>query len=268
MSRKKKSFKDNFYTNIAPVITGVGASIVILGALFKIQHYPGASILLIVGMTIEAVLFSMFAFAPVHEDPDWSLVYPQLAHDYVAEEAPGEKGSVVNKVNDMLEKAKIDQQLVEKLGRGMNNLTETVGKIGDISNATVATQEYAKNVKAASGQLSEINKAYGTTVSAMNEMSGAANDAKAYHTQVQAITKNLGALNAVYDSELKDVNNHLKAMNSFYGSISKAMESMTAASAESQTFRTEMGKLSQNLTSLNNVYGSMLTAMRGTTAAK
>jgi gliding motility-associated protein GldL len=265
---RKKTFRDQFYNNIAPIITGVGASVVILGALFKIMHYPGAGPMLVAGMGVEAVIFLLFAFAPIHEDPDWALVYPQLAHDYVAEEAPGEKSSVVNKVNDMLEKAKIDQQLVEKLGRGMNNLTDSVSKIGDISNATVATQEYAKNVKAAAGQLSEINKAYGTTVSAMNEMSGAANDAKAYHTQVQAITKNLGALNAVYDSELKDVNNHLKAMNSFYGSISKAMESMTAASAESQTFRTEMGKLSQNLTSLNNVYGSMLTAMRGTTAAK
>jgi gliding motility-associated protein GldL len=267
MSRKKQSFRENFYTNIAPIITGVGASIVILGALFKIEHYTGASEMLIVGMGTEAVIFLMFAFAPVPHDPDWSLVYPQLADDYDANALENSKEGTVSKLNDMMEKAKIDQQLVEKLGRGMSNLSDSVGKMGELSNASVATAEYAKNVKTASTQLVEMNKSYDSTISSMKEMAGASNDAKAYHSQVQGITKNLGALNAVYESELKDASSHLKSLNSFYGSVAKAMENIAAAGNESQQFRSEMGKLTQNLTSLNNVYGSMLTAMRGGASA-
>jgi gliding motility-associated protein GldL len=263
MSRKKLSFKDNFYINVAPIITGVGASIVILGALFKIQHYTGASEMLIVGMSVEAVIFLMFAFAPIPHEPDWSLVYPQLADDYDPIAIESGKEGPVSKLNDMMDKAKIDQQLVEKLGRGMSNLSDSVSKMGELSNASVATAEYAKNVKSASSQLVEMNKSYDSTISSMKEMAGASNDAKAYHSQVIGITKNLGALNAVYESELKDASSHLKSLNSFYGSVAKAMENISAAGNESAQFRTEMSKLTQNLTSLNNVYGSMLTAMRG-----
>jgi gliding motility-associated protein GldL len=263
MSSKNQSFKDRFYTNIAPVITGVGASVVILGALFKIMHWPGAAPMLIVGLGTEALLFLLFAFAPQHHDPDWTRVYPQLADDF--EETAVEdknKPGITKQLDNMLEKAKIDQTLVEKLGRGMASLSDSVGKIGELGNASVATSEYAKNVTAASKSLTEMNKSYGTTIQAMSELSSASVDAKAYHSQVQGITKNLGALNAVYELELKDANNHLKAMNKFYGNLSNAMESMADASKDTASFKTELGKLTTNLTSLNKVYGSMLTAMK------
>ena len=268
MSSKNQSFKDKFYTSFAPIITGCGASVVILGALFKIQHYPGASFMLIAGLGTEAVLFLLFAFAPQVHEPDWTRVYPQLSDDYEPEETKdGSKPGITKKLDDMLEKAKIDQTLVEKLGRGMSSLSDSVNKIGELGNASVATAEYAKNVKAASTSLGDMNKAYGTTISAMNEMSAATNDAKAYHSQVQGITKNLGALNAVYELELKDANNHLKAMNKFYSNLSGAMENMADASKDTAAFKGELSKLTTNLTSLNNVYGSMLSAMRGGAAA-
>lgn len=268
MSSKKKTFKEKFYENIAPVITGVGASVVIIGALFKIQHYPGASALLIIGLGTEAVLFFMFAFAPQVHEPDWTRVYPQLADDYDAEEQDDKnKGGVVSKMGDLLEKAKIDQSLLEKLGRGMSSLSDTATKMQELGNASVATAEYSKNIKAAAGNLGEINKAYGTTITAMGELANASVDAKNYHSQVQTITKNLGALNAVYEMELQDANNHLKAMNKFYTNLTSAMESMADASKDTSVFRDELGKLTKNLTSLNNVYGSMLSAMRSSTAA-
>lgn len=265
MSSKKPSFKENFYYNIAPVITGVGASIVILGALFKIMHWNGAGPMLIVGLGTEALLFLLFAFAPQHKDPEWVRVYPQLADDFYEESETGSaKGSgITKKLDDMLDEAKVDQTLIEKLGRGMNNLSDSVSKISDISNAAVATSDYAKNVKAASSSLAEINKSYGATVQAMSELSSASADAKNYHVQVQVITKNLASLNAVYELELQDANNHLKSMNKFYGNLSNAMESMVDASKDAQQFKTEVSKLTGNLNSLNSVYGNMLTAMKG-----
>ena len=78
-----KSFKENFYGNIMPKIYGLGAAVVIVGALFKIMHWPFASLMLIIGLSVEAIIFLFSAFEPLHEDPKWELVYPELAlgHD-------------------------------------------------------------------------------------------------------------------------------------------------------------------------------------------
>jgi gliding motility-associated protein GldL len=265
---KNGGFLDTFYAKIAPIITGLGASIVIVGALFKIQHWPGAGPMLTVGLGTEAALFFMFAFAPNHPEPDWSKVYPQLAEDYddYDDEESGELATQENttkRLDDMMSNAGIDQDVINRLGQGLNSLSDNVKKIGDIGDATVATTEYTNNVKNASSSLAKMGESYKTTADAMKGMATAATDAKEYHTQVQNITKNLGSLNAVYEMELQDANNHLKAMNKFYSNQSAAMENMADASKDTETFKKELEKLSGNLTQLNTVYGNMLTAMKG-----
>jgi gliding motility-associated protein GldL len=259
--------REKFYLNIAPVITGVGASVVILGALFKIMHWPGAGIMLIVGLGTEAILFFLFAFAPPVADPDWTIVYPELAEvehgkGFVKESDKPNAKNLTAKLGDMMEGAGINQDAISKLSSGFKNLTETVHGLSDLSNAAAASNEYAGNVKAASKSILEMNKSYATTVEAMSAMASASTDAKEYHSQIQSITKNLGALNAVYEMELQDANNHLKAMNKFYGNLSSAMEAMADASKDTQQFKQELGKLTTNLTSLNSVYGNMLSAMK------
>ena len=265
---KKGNFREWFYEKIAPVITGLGASVVIIGALFKIEHFPGASELLIIGLGTEAVLFAMFAFAPVHKDPDWTRVYPQLADDFADEEEPESKLGLVDKVGSMLEKAKIDQALVEKLGRGMSNLADTANKVTDLTQASVATKEYATNVKAASTAMAELNKSYASTIGSMSAMASTAADAQKYHGEVQKATKNLTSLNAVYELELQDGKKHIEAMNKFYSNLAGALTSMTDAGKEAGAFKTQMSTLTGNLTSLNNVYGNMLAAMKGTPVVK
>lgn len=261
------SGKDKFYTKIAPVITGVGAAVVILGALFKIMHWPGAAPMLIVGLGTEAVLFLLFAFAPPVTEPDWSIVYPELGdvHSHVSHKKDDKKDGkgLVKKMDDMLAEANITPDTLSKLGTGFSALSQSVSQMGSVANAAVASEEYATNVKAATVSIQELNKSYSATVTAMSSMADASSDAKEYHNQVQSITKNLGALNAVYEMELQDVNVHLKSMNKFYGSLSTAMENMTEATKDTQTFKGELSKLSGNLSSLNTVYGNMLSAMKG-----
>lgn len=268
MSAKKGGFQEKFYGKIAPIITGLGAAVVILGALFKIMHWNGAGPMLIVGLGTEAVLFAMFAFAPQVHDPAWERVYPELDDEVWAKMSktgakPAPTGNGAATLDQMLANAKIDQGMIDRLGKGFSGLADSVTKMGDITNASVATKEYAANVSNASKSLSEMNKSYAATVAAMGEMSNAANDAKQYHAQVQAITKNLGALNAVYEMELQDANNHLKAMNKFYNNLSNAMANMADASKDTEQFKGELAKLTTNLNTLNKVYGNMLTAMKG-----
>ena len=265
MSTNNGGFQQYFFDKVMPLVYGLGASVVIVGAMFKIMHWPGANEMLIVGLSVEALIFAFSAFQPTHKDPDWTRVYPQLADDYYGA-GDGEVATgtgITKKLDEMLADANIDQQVINKLGLGLNNLSESVTSMGSLSNAAIATNEYAENVKAASKSINEVNKSYAKTVEAVGEMANATSDAREYHAQVQNITKNLGALNAVYEMELQDANNHLRAMNKFYSNLSTAMENMSEASKDTQQFKDELGKLSKNLTALNNVYGNMLTAMRG-----
>jgi gliding motility-associated protein GldL len=271
MSSKKGGFADLLFTTIMPKVYGIGAAIVIFGAMFKILHLPGASAMLGIGLTTEAIIFFISAFEPPHKELDWTKVYPELSEDYSGPTAKprikgadtGQGESASQKLDHMLEKAKIGPDLIDSLGKGMQNLATNVKSMSGVSTAAVGTGEYAKNLKTASSSLTNMNKSYSEAMSAMSEMASASKDTKEYHDQVKGVTKNLGALNAVYEMELQDANSHVKAMQRFYANVSTVMESMEKAGKESESFSGELKKLTGNLTSLNTVYGSMLTAMRG-----
>ena len=111
-----------------------------------------------------------------------------------------------------LEKAKIGPELLESLGKGLNNLADSAKKMGNLSDAALATNDYAKNVQSASKSLSEMNKSYDVAIKAVSSMADASKDAGEYHSQVQKVTKNLAALNSVYEMELKDADSHVKNM--------------------------------------------------------
>ncbi len=199
---------DFVFSRVMPFVYGIGAAIVIVGAMFKLMHWEGANAMLIIGLTTEAIIFFLSAFQPPHLEPDWTKVYPELAEDYKGDSmprrnAPQQGNGLTGKLDDMLANAKVGPELINSLGAGLRNLADTTHKMNTMADATVATSEYAKNVKLASTSLVEMNTSYAHTVNAMSEMASASQDAKAYHAQVQHITKNLGALNAVYEMELR-----------------------------------------------------------------
>jgi gliding motility-associated protein GldL len=262
---KGRSF---LYDVLMPKIYGIGAAVVIIGALFKIQHWPLANEFLIIGLSTEAIIFALSAFQPQPHDPDWAKVYPQLADDFAGEAlvpASATTGGtgITRKLDDMMRDADITPETLNSLGMGLNKLSQTAANMTDLTHATVATDEYAIRIKEATGSLDKMNVAYATTADALAQMAGSTVDAKEYHNQIQSMTRNLGALNAVYEMELQDANNHLKAMNKFYGNLSLAMENLTDASKDTEQFKQEVSQLTHNLHSLNTVYGNMLTAMRG-----
>ena len=269
MSKKKGGFTELLYKTIMPKVYGIGAAVVIIGALFKILHMPGADEMLMIGLGTEAVIFFLSAFEPPHQDVDWSKVYPELAEEY---EAPSVSPRISNKqggasltqqLDVSLEKAKIGPELLESLGKGLNNLAESAKKMNNLSDAAVATNDYAKNVQSASKSLSEMNKSYDIAIKAVSSMADASKDAGEYHSQVQKVTKNLAALNSVYEMELKDADSHVKNMNKFYESLTGAMTGLSKVGDNTAKFTSELGKLTDNITALNRVYGSMLTAMKG-----
>jgi gliding motility-associated protein GldL len=259
------------YKTIMPKVYGVGGAVVIIGALFKIIHLPGADFMLIAGLGTEAAIFFLSAFEPAHAELDWSKVYPELAEDFEGgapvptriSNKPAAGESPLLKIDEMLKTAKVDQNLLDNLGKGLNNLATSAKEMGSLSSAAVATNEYAKNVQTAATSLVEMNKSYGVAMKAVSDMAGASKDTGEYHKQMQAVTKNLQALNSVYEMELKDADSHVKNMNKFYESLTGAMQGLTKVGDNTAKFTGELTKLTDNLTSLNKVYGSMLTAMKG-----
>jgi gliding motility-associated protein GldL len=260
-----------FYSKVMPKIYGIGAAVVILGAMFKILDWPGATLMIGVGLTTEAIIFFLSAFEPGAKEVDWAKVYPEL--DEEADETPRPAAArrtvqvsgdpIAQQLDNMFQQANIGPELIESLGKGMNNLATSAQKMGTLSDAAVATTEYATNVKAASQSLASMNDSYAQTATALVAMSSAAQDSQAYQAQIQAVTKNLSALNAVYELELQDSTEQKKARSDFYKNMSTAMSSFTEVGNETQAFREEMVKLNQNVSALSKIYGGMLSAIRG-----
>src|SRR5690606_7418677 len=148
MSKKGGNF---LFDVLMPKIYGIGAAIVIVGALFKIQHWEGAGMMLTVGLLTEAAIFFLSAFQPQPHDPDWARVYPQLADDYQGDGAgvATTGGSLTKKLDDMLKDANVSQDSISSLGQGLNRLSATTAQMADLSGATLATDESTTNVKSA-----------------------------------------------------------------------------------------------------------------------
>jgi hypothetical protein len=193
-----------------------GAAIVILGALFKIMHWKGASEMLIVGMGTEAAIFFLSAFEPVHMELDWTLVYPELKGSGADSSSKTKSKSVTEQLDDMLGKSKVGTELIDSLGKGMTNLSDTVGKMAKLGDASVATTEFSTNVKTAAGsvsafnnitveaggKISEMTKAYGGVANSIATLNAAAADAEVYKNELSKLTGNLKNLNSIYGGML------------------------------------------------------------------
>lgn len=201
---------------------GFGAAIVIVGALFKIQHWEGAGVMLTVGLLTEAVIFFFSAFEPPHEEVDWSLVYPELAgmHEPGADRKKPKAASgdpVAQYLDKLMADAKVGPELIQSLGTGLKSLGENTAKMATLSNAAVATEEYSKNVAAASKTVSTLTASYEKVASTMNGMSvahqellnnlnGTVEDTKRYKDEVSKLAKNLSSLNTIYGNMLTAMN--------------------------------------------------------------
>ena len=240
-----------------------GAAVVILGALFKINHFPYAKEMLIVGMGTEVLIFLLSGFEPqsdVHAEYEWERVYPELAEGGPIPVKGGKP--LTQQLDKMLSDAKVGPDLINSLGKGFTSLGESVSKLNDLTDATVAANDFSKNTKNASSQINTFAQAAATATTAVNAIGAGAEHTKVYHEQVQGMVKNLSQLNAIYELELQDSNNHLKAMNKFFGNLNAAASALSETATDAVKYKDNLVQLNKNLTSLNSVYGNMLSAMK------
>lgn len=274
-------------------VYGWGAAVVLAGALFKIQHWPGASVMLTLGMGTEILIFFMSAFEPLHEEFDWSLVYPQLAgiedmdDEMVSQHGSGSSSSALEKFDALLEEGELSPQLFQNLGAGLTKLTDTASKLSDLSDASAVTNEYVENVKGATASMTgfastynesvveltasnntvktagnELANSYSRLTESLNKENETAIDGnKSYGEQLDNMNKNLQALNAVYEMQISDSNEHLESSKKIYSGINEMMENLSGSVEDTKKYQKEVAQLGNNLQALNTVYGNMLTAM-------
>jgi gliding motility-associated protein GldL len=254
---------------------GFGAAIVIVGALFKIQHWNfffpfQAGVLLTVGLLTESIIFIFSAFEPIHEDPNWELVYPELAlghaddldHATLPSSSRASKGSgITDQFDKMLEEAKIDAQLLERLGDGMRALGDNAAQLKGVTSAAAAADSYAETLQQASQKVSQLSDAYERASVSVMGLTAEAEEGQSFGEQMNKVSKNLSALNNVYELQLRGASSHLEATEKFHSQVTEMMENLSASAQDTKLYRENMAMLSKNLTDLNSVYGNMLKAM-------
>lgn len=266
-SKSWKAFMGKLY--------GLGGAVVIVGALFKIQHYPGAGVMLVVGLSVEALIFTFSAFEPLHEDPNWALVYPELA-EHEDEHHEGEEGEemaieehtshsnelpITEQLDNMLEEAKIGPELIESLGAGLRTLSDNATKLSDISDASVATNEYVSSVRSAATNVSQLSENYSKASESLASISLSSEDGANYANELKSVSSKLSELNSIYDAQLQGSREQMESTKQFYGGISELMANLQASVEDTKQYKQNISELSSNLSQLNRIYGNMLQAM-------
>lgn len=196
---------------------GMGAAVVIVGALFKIQHWTGASELLIVGLLTEAFIFALSAFDKVDDELDWTLVYPELAGGEAKpkakkkEDASDADGLLSQKLDTMLKEAKIDGELMASLGNSIKNFESAAKGIAPTVDSLASTKKYSEELTKAAAQMESLNNLYKLQLESASVNAEAnkdiAENAAMLKQQMQYMTANIASLNAVYGGMLSAMSN-------------------------------------------------------------
>ncbi len=242
-------------------VYGWGAAVVMIGALFKLEHFKYSGVLLSIGLITEAVIFFLSAFEPPIEIPDWSKVYPELSEEYELDtyEQTGKKGKTG--FSDLLGSNELTPELLDKVGKGLNNLSNTARGISDITSATLATDMYVKNLSSASESMSnfaEINNKANVTI---NQSVGSLIDS--YSTTAQRLSQsgdeaieNMHKTGERFSSILAETGKKLAETYQNAGnSVSSEIENIKDSS---KLYATNLQKLNSNLNTLNTNFESQL----------
>ena len=294
-----KLVRSKGYKNFMTKLYGWGASLVILGALFKIQHYKGAGVMLMLGMCTEAIIFFFSAFEPLHVEYNWALVYPELALGDEEETSKESKkadkkkaltGTPTQQLDQMLTEAKIGPELIESLASGMRNLSDNAHKLAGAADATAATDGYVNNLKKAAESVRNLTLQYDKTSKSLdtdstisekylenvqkaaNAVGNLANiyeettkalktDTNPYNDQLNKLNQNLTSINTMYEMQMKNTESMAKANKSVMDSMNNFANTLNASLANAEMYKKEVDQLTKNVAKLSGVYGKMVAAM-------
>ncbi len=267
-------------------VYGWGAAIVILGALFKIMHWQYADGMLILGMGVEVIVFFLSGFENPPEEPNWSLIYPELdgkEANNVPSRATHSVGGVANitlsnNLDKLLEEANIGPELINNLGRGLRNLSDNASRLADMSNAAVATNQYVQHIESASKSVVELNQTYKNTaeylkhgISLSQEYTGSMKSAANAMTelsdsykQTAATTKENIYASEEYAKSVRQATAYSNQMGEAYSKhaslLTNVVESFENTASHGKAYNDQLQRTTHNLSALNAAYELQLQA--------
>ena len=285
------SFIDNLvrskgYKTFMGYLYGWGAAVVIIGALFKIMHWPGANIMLIAGMGTETVIFFLSAFEPPHKEWDWSLVYPELAGMIeetpieplvdengnpieTPEQLPVSKDPLSAKLDKMLEDANISPELIDRLGQGMQNLADSANSMNNMANVTAATDKFVSNMDGVAGQAGKLlesmqgaPEAISTLSSIYRETAESLGGEVSYVEEMKKMSASLSSINAMYEMQINNASTQMNLNKEFEEKMAAMLTNFSDSADGIMKYKEQVDALTRKVAELNNVYGNMLAAMQ------
>ena len=284
------SFIDNLvrsktYKTFMGYLYGWGAAVVIIGALFKIMHWPGANIMLIAGMGTETVIFFLSAFEPPHKEWDWSLVYPELAGmideaSLTGEGAVDENGNPIEKLpvssdpltaklDKMLEDANISPDLIDRLGQGMSNLAESANSMNNMASASVATDKFVSNMDGVANQANRLlesmqgaPEAVSTLSNIYRETAQSLTGEVSYAEEMKKMSASLSSINAMYEMQINNASTQMTLNKEFEEKMGTMLANFSDSADGIKKYKEQVDALTRKVAELNNVYGNMLAAMQ------
>ncbi len=193
---------------------GLGASVVIIGALFKILHWEfgplTGGLLLAVGLITEALIFAISAFEPVDDEYDWSLVYPELNGQAKgkndAKQAKEAEGILGRKLDELLKEANIDSELFSSLGESIKSFEGAAKNMAPTTDAIQHTKKYSEELSHAAAQMESLNSLYKVQLESASRQASineeVVQNAGALKEQMESLATNLSSLNGVYGGML------------------------------------------------------------------
>ncbi len=253
----------------------LGASVVILGALFKIMHWPGAGYVLTAGMITEAILFAIGVFEKPHKNYHWENVYPSLLLNNegpVATVTPNERVGISTTA--------LSGGDAQKLEDGIKQLAETAGQLGNISQAASNSEVFAKNLSSASDAVmsfatkqKSLDEVSANMIRSYQEIStnltNAGEGTKQYASKALELGNNMNAINSIYELELKNIKSQADAitnqtakMTATSNDLEKLSHTVANTVKDMELYKQQTEKLAKNVSDLNSIYGNMLNSIR------
>jgi len=258
------------YKTFMGYVYGFGASIVMIGAYFKLTHIPGADLMLGLGLGVEALIFFLSAFEPQHLEYQWDNVFVELEEDWDGETrtkfgTTNAGGAVSNvdgaMIDKMFDKMNVNPDTLNKIGRGLDRLAENASGIAEVSNAMAATNNYAKAMEQATKTISDFASNYTRTneqlTASLSKLDFSALDANT----IKKVATSMQSLNSIYELQLQSAEQTSDATKKLTATMTQYMDNLSASANNANELNKQLTQLSNRLTALNNVYGGMLSAM-------
>lgn len=242
--------KGKFKVGINNIISW-GAAVVIIGLMAKLQHWPWGDWMIVVGLGTEAVLFFLLGFQ--REDDS-----PQVVEAAIP--VSSNTGASVA-LDNMLKNADVNPEMIGKLGEGLKSFGDKVQAISNVSDVSLATNQFAATLKNATDGFNKLNASFEKATQDLSGIGNSSTDARAYQEQINKLAVNLQQLNTVYEQELQESDRKLKAITQHYDSIAQTLKNFNDSATDTQQLKEQINMLNKNLASLNAVYGNMLAAM-------